>query len=95
MGGSVSYHVLVLTMASYNNFQAPVWTANTGGRPPCTDKNKCNLAFQTDGNLVEYYGSNAVWASNTGGGLGNVLYFQNVAPYMYIVNSANYIVWYS
>ena len=90
-----SFRRIRLTCVRYNKFGQVLWTANTGGRQPCTYSNKCNVAFQKDGNLVEYYNGNAIWSSNTGGGLGYQLYFQDTFPLMYITNGAGAVVWHT
>jgi hypothetical protein len=80
-------------MDRYNGSHDAVWYTGTGGHT-CSGNN-CTLAFQADGNLVVYYNRVAIWNAGTGAGHGKALWFQNVPPYLYILNAAGGYAWQS
>ena len=72
-----------------------LWEAHTGNHKPCVlgDGDSCRLVFQTDGNLVEYYNGKSIWSSKTLGHDRATLFFANKAPFMYIINANQQVIW--
>lgn len=52
----------------------------------------CRLIFQSDGNLVIYYGEHPIWSSNTHT-TGLKLVFRNRCPWLEVLNHNNVSIW--
>lgn len=86
-GGEV-YSIDGRTMLFMNRGLLQVWVDNSHKWTAGQSSGGNVVRFQTDGNLVVYSGSNAVWASNTSWACGNV----GITCYLVISDNGNVFI---
>jgi len=77
----------------YDNGVA-IWDSQVSQSAGCTT-NDCELAFQSDGNLVSYFNGVPTFFTGTGDGQGAWLAFFDIEPYIVIYNAANQPIWHT